>query len=182
MKTPIVWIIALTVLAIGCFVGCTTTSTDSAAVTASIRTSLDQSGLQSVAVRQDRDMGVVTLSGDVESEDHKARAESIARSLAGNQVVANEIAVVPHGIEADARQVNSDLDDGIASNLNAALVVAGLNDQVKYTVKNFVVTLSGEVDSPAKRALAANVASGVPNVRQVVNELQVKGQKATSSN
>jgi osmotically-inducible protein OsmY len=42
--------------------------------------------------------------------------------------------------------------------------------------------LTGEVNSEAKRAQAEQVASTVPNVQQVVNELQVKGQKATSSN
>ena len=38
-----------------------------------------------------------------------------------------------------------------------------------------------EVDSQAKRREAEGVAASVPNVQQVVNELQVKNQKATSS-
>jgi hypothetical protein len=37
------------------------------------------------------------------------------------------------------------------------------------------------VDSQSKRARAAEVASAVLNVYQVVNELQVKGQKASSN-
>jgi osmotically-inducible protein OsmY len=53
---------------------------------------------------------------------------------------------------------------------------------VKYDVKAGVVTLSGEVDSQAKRAYAEKVAAAVPNVQQVVNELQVKDQKASSTN
>jgi len=40
--------------------------------------------------------------------------------------------------------------------------------------------LKGEVDSQAKRAEVAKVAAAVPNVDQVVNEVQVKNQKATS--
>jgi osmotically-inducible protein OsmY len=52
---------------------------------------------------------------------------------------------------------------------------------VKYSVKNHVVTLTGDVDSQAKRTRAGEIASTVPNVQQVVNELQVKKQKATSS-
>ena len=39
----------------------------------------------------------------------------------GGQVVANEIAVIPQGVESDAKKVNSDLDDGIKKNLDAAL-------------------------------------------------------------
>lgn len=53
---------------------------------------------------------------------------------------------------------------------------------MKYAVNNHVVTLTGEVNSQSKRARAEEVASGVLNVQQVVNELQVKGQKASSSN
>jgi osmotically-inducible protein OsmY len=52
---------------------------------------------------------------------------------------------------------------------------------VKYEVKNGVVTLTGEVNSKNKRALAESVATRVPNVTQVVNNLQVKNQKASSS-
>ena len=43
------------------------------------------------------------------------------------------------------------------------------------------MTLTGEVDSQAKRQQAEKVATSVPYVQQVVNELQVKNQKATSS-
>jgi osmotically-inducible protein OsmY len=57
-----------------------------------------------------------------------------------------------------------------------------MEDIVKYTIENHVVTLTGEVDSQAKRARAEAIAATVPNVQQVVNELQVKKQKATSSN
>jgi osmotically-inducible protein OsmY len=53
---------------------------------------------------------------------------------------------------------------------------------VKYDVKNGVVTLTGEVGSQADRARAEDLASKVPNVQQVVNELQVRKQKATSTN
>jgi osmotically-inducible protein OsmY len=57
-----------------------------------------------------------------------------------------------------------------------------LNKHVKYDVKRGVVTLTGEVNSQARRAYAEKVAAAVPNVQQVVNELQVKDQKASSTN
>ena len=77
--------------------------------------------------------------------------------------------------------MNSDLDKGIERNLDAALVKEKLHESVNYAVKNHVVTLTGAVDSQSKRARAERVASAVLNVQQVVNELQVRGQKATSS-
>jgi hypothetical protein len=41
--------------------------------------------------------------------------------------------------------------------------------------------LSGTVNSQSKRAEVEKMATKVPNVQQVVNELQAKNQKATSS-
>ena len=182
MKTfkPCVYLLAV-VVAGTLAVGCSTTSTKAANVSDSIRTSLDQAGLKDVSASQDRDKGVVTLGGHVPTDGAKSQAESIARSLAGAQVVANQIAVIPPGVESDAKTVNADLDKGIENNLDAALIVNNLHEGVKYAVKNHAVTLTGEVDSQSKRAEAEEVASRVPNVQQVVNELQVKGQKASSS-
>lgn len=182
MKTLKPCLFLMTVLLAGALVGCSTTATKSPDVSASIRTSLDQAGFKEVSVSQDRDKGVVTLSGHVASDADKSQAESITRSIAGSQVVANQIAVIPPGAENAAKDINSDLDKGIESNLDAALISAKLHRHVKYSVKNHVVTLTGEVNSQANRARAEAVASGVPNVQQVVNELQVKAQKATSSN
>jgi osmotically-inducible protein OsmY len=119
----------------------------------SIRASLDQAGFMDVSATQDREKGVVTLTGHVAADADKAQAESIAKAIAGPQVVSNQIAVVPPGGgESDARSVNADLDKGIENNLDAALIRENLHDSVKYAVKNHVVTLTGDVDSEAKRA------------------------------
>ena len=181
MKTFKLCFSLLAVLMVGTLAGCSTTSRNATDVSASIRTSLDQAGLKDVSVARDRDKGVVTLDGHVASYDDKAHAESIARSLAGNQVVANQIAVIPPGVESATKAMNSDLDKGIESNLDAALISEKLHESVKYAVTNSVVTLTGEVNSQSKRARAEQIASMVPNVQQVVNELQVKAQKATES-
>ena len=173
---------SLAIALIGVLAACSTTSTKAPDVSDSIRASLDQAGLKDVSISQDRDKGVVTLGGHVTADGDKSQAESIARSAAGPQVVANQIAVVPVGVEQDAKKVNADLDKGIESNLDAALIKNRLHESLSYAVKNHVVTLTGDVDSQSKRARAEGVASGVVNVNQVVNELQVKAQKATSSN
>lgn len=147
----------------------------------SIQKSLDQAGIKDISVKQDRDKGVVKLEGKVASEADKSRAESIAKSQAGNEVVANEIAVVPPNNESAAKTVNGDIDKAIDKNVDAALVENHLNKNVKYSVKNGVVTLKGRVDSQATRSKVENIASRVPNVTQVVNELEVRYKKATAS-
>jgi osmotically-inducible protein OsmY len=78
--------------------------------------------------------------------------------------------------------VNSDLDAGIEKNLDAALIQNGLKKRVDYAVKTGVVTLTGTVANRAVRTRAEQLATAVPNVTQVVNDLQVRDQKATSSN
>jgi hyperosmotically inducible protein len=181
MKITKISVTLLAILWFACFVGCSRTSAKSPEVADSIRKSLDQAGFKNVSVSQDRDKGVVTLSGNVAADGDKQQAESIAKSIAIGQVVADQIAVLPPGAESDSRAVNSDLDKAIEKNLDAALIRNKLNKNVKYTVKNGVVTLSGDVNSESTRAQAQKVASAVPNVHQVVNELQVRDQKASST-
>jgi osmotically-inducible protein OsmY len=123
-------------------------------VTDSVRRSLDQAGLKDVSVSQDRDKGVVTLSGTTTSGTEKAHAESIAKSIAGSEVVANQIAVRPPGDEGTAKDVDSVLDKGIEKNLDAQLIQRKWNHAIKYDVKNGVVTLKGEVNSEGKRSIA----------------------------
>ncbi len=180
MKTLKTWPALVAMLAAGALAGCSNTP-KTPDVSSNIRKSLDAAGLKSVSVSQDRDKGVVTLGGHVATDDANRQAQSIAQSIAAGQVVADEIAVVPTGDESQAKAVNSDLDKGIAQNLDAVLLQNKMHDQVKYSVKNHVVTLTGEVNSQMRRHEAGVVAASVPNVQQVVNELQVKNQRATSS-
>ncbi len=182
MKTFKPYLCLLALALAGTLIGCSRTATKSPDVSSQIRASLDQAGFKDVSVTQDRDNGVITLGGRVSADGDKSQAESIAKASAGTEVVSDQIAVRPRGDESAAKTVNSDLDRGIERNLDAALIEAKLHDNVRYEVKNHDVTLTGNVDSQIMRSQAETVASAVPNVQQVVNELQVKGQKATSSN
>ena len=181
MKKLIMLVVILALFTIGGLSGCSGRATKSPDIADNIRKSLDQAGFKDVTVSQDRDKGIVTLSGPVARDNDKLQAESIAKSLAGAQVVANQIVVLPTGMEKNAKTVNSDLDQGIEKNLDAALIQNNMHDDVKYKVKSGVVTLTGEVNSQNKRDQANQVAANVPNVKQVVNDLQVKNQKASSS-
>lgn len=176
---PLVAVFAL--LTILTLTGCWGDSSKSPDVSSSIRKSLDQAGLKDVSVSQDRDKGVVTISGQVPTQDNKTQAESIAKSLAGGQVVADEIAVVPSGQAADVKAVYKDLDEGIEKNLDAALILNKMHHDVSYAVKNGVVTLNGEVSTDDVRVQAAQLATAVPNVQQVVNDIQVVRDRKASS-
>lgn len=162
-------------------IGCSSSATKSPDLTPQIRQSLDQAGLKSVDIKQDREKGVVTLSGNVNADADKAQAESIAKSIAGTEVVSNQIAVRPPGDQSATKDADAALDSGIEQNVKAMLLQHKLNHDVDYHVKNGVVTLTGKVNSQSKRSSTEQLTAAIPNVKQVVNELQVKNQKATSS-
>ena len=171
-------IIAVAGLALGGMVGCANNKAPD--VAANVRNSLKQAGLNDVSVSQDRDKGVVTLGGNVQQDADKARAEQVAKPLIAGQVLADEIAVLPNGAASAAKSVNSDLDQGIENNLDAAFTQANIKG-VHHSTTNGVVTLKGDMPTPAIRQNAERIASAVPNVQQVVNEIDVHNQRATSS-
>jgi osmotically-inducible protein OsmY len=169
-------------ISIACLAGaCASRNAAAPDVTGSIRQSLAQANLKNVSVAQDRDKGVVTLSGRVASTGEKSQAESLARSAAANQVVADEIAVIPPNDGGASQAMYSDLDKGIDSNLDAALIGGGFRTGISHTVKNGVVILKGSVDNEDQRAQVEHIAQGVPNTQQVVNEIQTTHVKATST-
>jgi osmotically-inducible protein OsmY len=149
-------------------------------VTGKVRDSLKQAGLNDVTVSQDRDKGVVTLGGKVQRQGEKDQAEEIAKQSAAGQVVADQIEVLSSGDASADRSVDSDLDKGIEANLDAAFTKARIKG-VSHSTTNGVVTLKGNLDTPAHRTDAERIASEVSNVRQVVNEINVKNQRATTS-
>jgi hyperosmotically inducible periplasmic protein len=171
----------LAIVIAGTMGGCSSTP-KSPDVAGPIRKSLDQAGYKDVSVSQDRDKGVVTLTGHVPADGDKAQADQLAKSMAGDQVVADEIIVLPPGGVSAAKSINSDVDKSIEKLVDATLIQNHLHDSVKYSAKNGVVTLTGNVNSQQVRDQAQQLISSVPNVQQVVNEIQVKDQKATGTN
>ncbi len=112
MKNFVLSACIVTLFAAGIFGGCSGTAVKSPDVSDAIRKSLDQAGLYDVSVSQDCENGVVTLNGKVTADADQDRAERIAKSLAGAQVVADRIAVSPPGSENETKVVNADLDGG----------------------------------------------------------------------
>jgi hyperosmotically inducible protein len=149
-----------------------------------VTSALSTNNLSSVSVSQDRDKGVITLTGNVESSDLKAQAENLARQAAPEYNIANEIGVRPSGDESQARAVSSNLDSAIEKNFKASIKAhKNLDDQsIDYKAKNGTLVLRGTVKTDAQKIEAESLAKKVPNVQQVVNELEVKPNKHSSAN
>jgi hyperosmotically inducible periplasmic protein len=139
-----------------------------------VKQALEQADLKDVRVTDDADKNTVTLAGTLHSNDAKEHAGDVAKSAVPDRTIANEIAVEPVGNESEAKSVNSNLDDGIENNYKAALVANRLNKQsIHYNAKNGVLVLKGRVKTPAQKAEAERLASNIPNVQQVVNQIEV---------
>jgi hypothetical protein len=94
-----------------------------------VKKALEQADLKDVTVSEDQDKNVITLGGTVHSNEAKARAAEVAKTAANTRVIANEIIVQPVGSESQAKDVASNLDDGIEKNYKAALISSGLERQ-----------------------------------------------------
>ena len=58
---------------------------------------------------QDRQIGVLICGGHVAAEVDRVQAESLVKSIAVEQVVANQIAVTPPRVKSEARTLNAGL-------------------------------------------------------------------------
>jgi hyperosmotically inducible protein len=149
-----------------------------------VTTALNNNNLSRISVSQDQDKGVITLTGNVESGDLKVQAENLARQAAPDYTIANEIGIRPVGEEGQARAVSSDLDSAIEKNFKASIKAhRNLDKQsIDYKVKNGTLVLTGSVKTDEQKREAETLARHVPNVQQVVNEIQVDPRKHSPAN
>jgi len=140
-----------------------------------VNNAMTANNLGAVNVSQDREKGVMTLKGDLESADKKEQAESVAKQAAPDYTIANEIGVRPPD-NGEAKAVDSSLDNGIEDNYKAALKAhQNLDAQsISYKAKNGTLVLSGSVKTRAEKNEAGKLAKTIPNVKEVVNEIEVK--------
>ncbi|MDR3673239.1 MAG: BON domain-containing protein [Holophaga sp.] len=112
--------------------------------------------------------GVVTLTGTVAQDDHKALAQETVAGLPGVKSVINLLAVA-----ADQPKEQSDL--WITMKVKNALTfhknVSATATSV--TTKDGIVTLTGHADSEAKKELTGEYAKDVEGVTEVRNDLVV---------
>lgn len=178
MKTRFLALGAALLLILGLSVACSNKNNTAGVNKDQIKSQLKQANLNDVDVKVDNDKKVVRLDGDVQTDAQKDQAEQIAKNSAPSYVIANEIGVRPESASGEAKKVDSNLDDAIKSDWKALEAKNHWGNQhINTDVKNGVLTLKGDVDTPAQRENIEAAAAKLPNVTQVVNELQVKSAK-----
>jgi hyperosmotically inducible periplasmic protein len=148
----------------------------------SVTNSLNGNNLNAVNVSQDRDKGVMTLTGNLDTADQKAQAETLAKQAAPDYTIADEIGVRPSG-DSNAGSAASKRDSAIEDNFKAMLKEhKALDDQsIHCSAKNGTLELTGSVKTAAQKHEAEVLAKKIQNVQQVVNEIEVKPGKHSTA-
>jgi osmotically-inducible protein OsmY len=154
---------------------CSNRTGDNVSYKDAVKRALEQAELTDVSVVEDRDKNTVTLGGTVHSDDAKQTAARVAKNAAGDRIIVNEVSVRPVGEESEANSMASDIDGGIEKNYKAALIANHLDKQhVDFSAKNGVLTLKGRTETAQQRQRAQIAAADVPNVKQVLNQIEVR--------
>jgi len=124
--------------------------------------------LKDDAVRLSVKDGIITLTGTVEDDAHKALAQETAANLPGVTKVDNQLAT-----KAEATTISADA--WIVRKLRLALVfhrnVSASGTTI--TAKDGIVTLTGEAASSAQRDLTGEYAKDIDGVKGVKNEMTI---------
>jgi osmotically-inducible protein OsmY len=173
---------SVAVLVLTVAIGCSSNKANTPSVKDQITKALDNAGFKDLKVAVNDNKQLVTVTGDVKTQEDKDRAEDLAKATAAGYVVSDEIGVRPEGNESSARKIDTNVDTGIVKDFKAVIIANRLEKQhIRYDAKNGVLTVKGMVDNADLRAQVEKLAATVPNVQQVVNELDVKGAKKKPS-
>lgn len=122
--------------------------------------------------------GIVTLSGSVEDEYQRDRAEELALQTPGVVSVINNLIVVPHSYgEKERRTFKEKLSDrGVTTAVRSRLIWYREPRGMKVGIKtiNGVVTLSGLVEHEEDRTKIEETVATTKGVVEVINNLIVQ--------
>lgn len=115
--------------------------------------------------------GVVTLTGNVDSYAKKMEAEEAVKKVVG-------VLAVVEKIQIKMNNWNSNDDSEIAKELVEAYNSSWQVPHEKITVKveNGWITLGGEVDWNHQKEAAKKIASNMPHIKWVTNNITIKSQ------
>ena len=172
--------IALLVLAAIVFLVTSCRQTTDAGITGMVKTKLAADGqVRAFEINVDTTSGVVTLTGNVDSQEAKDRAIQLARETTGVREVKDMISVKVGSATGDApdpgRTVGEHIDDaGITMRVKARLlddpIVKGL--QIDVDTREGVVFLTGSVAGDAERKQAIELARTTEGVKGVEANFQ----------
>jgi hyperosmotically inducible periplasmic protein len=173
-------VIAVVALALAAFVAAACTQANDATITGTIKTKLMADGrVHASDINVDTTNGVVTLTGNLDSQTAKDAALQLAHETNGVTKVTDMISVRSGSTSGEApdpkRTLGERVDDaGITMRVKARLLDDPLVKGLKIDVdtRDSVVFLTGSVGSDAERTQAIKIASTTEGVTKVESNLR----------
>jgi len=137
--------------------------------------------LNAFRINVDTDDGRVTLAGVVPTHIQKDLAGAIARSTRGVKDVDNRLQVTngkidePDETERTFSQAVADATTTASVKLDLAFASGVKASEINVSTRWGTVTLRGSVGTKAERGLAVKIAEDAAGVKEVVDEIQVRG-------
>ncbi|MEE9381141.1 MAG: BON domain-containing protein [Hyphomonadaceae bacterium] len=153
---------------------------DDAAVSSEIKTKLlSDNATRFGEVDVEVTGGLVLLSGRVNSPQDRVKSEEIAWSARGTQDVANEIRIEPPG-----GFIANVSDELITARIRTALLTSRTVRSYNFNIETYdgVVYLMGIARTAGELQHAAEKASYVGGVKQVVSYVQIRELRPTTAN
>ena len=115
--------------------------------------------------------GVITMTGTVPNEQHKRKADMLAKTIAGQRGINNELQVTDEQVEEEKRS-----DRAIGAETKAKLFAdSELSGwRINVDTQDGIVMMQGEVESEMLKRKATALAQTVAGVREVKNQITVK--------
>ncbi len=155
----------LTVILITSLVGCTPSDEK---ITTAVKAALSTNPSLSPVTAYVKD-GIVTLSGEVETDELKTLAESSLAGLKGVKSITNSLTVKPKGPTPE--ELKKMAEDALLSKVNENFVTYKV-EGITATVSDGVVTLTGEITrANLQNAMKAAMESGATKVE---NKMTIK--------
>jgi hyperosmotically inducible protein len=158
-------------------------TSEDAATTSKVKTALLLSKhVSAFEIKATTTRGVVSLTGEVPSEETRRLAGAIAQDTSGVARVENDLVVNPG---AGRNPAMANLGDRIADLEVKTIVTDRLagapelkDKRLTVQVARQVVTLEGTVDSPAQKRAAEDIAIQAPGVQSLVSQITVADGQA----
>ncbi len=155
-------------------------ASENAVTTSKVKTALALSKhVSAFEINVDTNDGIVTLQGRVPSRETRRIAEEIARDTSGVKQVQNQL-TVDSSAKPDPEMARlgtrvSDLEFRTRLEDLYEKEETLKDDKIKTDVRDGVVILEGDVDSPEERQTAESRAWHIGDIKDVRNNLRVKG-------
>jgi osmotically-inducible protein OsmY len=149
-----------------------------------VTSSLAQDNLSNLTVSQDRNHGVITLTGAVPSQEKKLQAEDIVKAAAPKYRIADQTTIVPAAssgapfpstvVAATPSQTDVEIQQQFNEKVKLHHSLVRPGNTITGTSTNGNLVITGNVRTESEKREVEKLAKSIPHVQQVEDDLTVE--------